>query len=343
MRLGELVCGELSDLLEKVRTGERLGRRDFLRLWKAQDLTGLGAVANFARERVSGSRTVYRYQAHVDCTGRPSAFGPDCDSRRQPAESASAVHFFGPAASGSKSPAGEIHVTGGLTAGCGVEELYTLVQRIRTLNPQLHLRAFSWGELRTAGERDEREPAAVLSALVEAGIDSLAGGALDDAESKGPGDGLTAIQNMERYVPWIRAAAELGLKSDLAWITADEDSPEMLADFFLCVRELQDHWTVFEACIPLPFQPPPEGDQTPMPTGLNRLRAIAAARLFMDNIPRIQSPVAVVGESIALVAQWYGADDVGGIPFPDGSVGNERTIELIRTAGRDPNDLYAGA
>jgi len=48
MRLGELVCGELSDLLEKVGSGERLGRRDFLRLWKTQDLTGLGAVANFA-------------------------------------------------------------------------------------------------------------------------------------------------------------------------------------------------------------------------------------------------------------------------------------------------------
>jgi len=217
------------------------------------------------------------------------------------------------------------------------------VQRIRTLNPQLHLRAFSWGELHAAGERDEREPDAVLSALVEAGIDSLAGGALDDAESNGPGDGLTAIQNMERYVPWIRAAAELGLKSDFAWITADDDNPEMLADFFLCLRELQDHWTVFEACIPLPFQPPLEGGQTPIPTGFNRLRAIAAARLFMDNIPRIQCPIAVVGESVALVAQWYGADDVGGIPFPDGPEGNERTIELIRTAGRDPNDLYAGA
>jgi len=76
MRLGELVCGELSDLLEKVRSGERLGRRDFLRLWKTQDLTGLGAVANFARERISGSRTVFRYQAHVDCTGRPSVFSP---------------------------------------------------------------------------------------------------------------------------------------------------------------------------------------------------------------------------------------------------------------------------
>ncbi len=344
MRLEGLVCGELSDLLEKVRTGERMGRRDFLRVWNTRDLTGLGAVANFARERASGSQTFYRYRAHLNYTGRPIAFCPECDAQRQPREPASAAQSCALATGGDATcPAGEIHVTGRPGAGHGVEDLCILAKTVRGLNPQLHLRAFSWSELHAAGERDRREPGVVLAALVEAGIDSLAGGMLGGLTPEGPDAGLTTIQSMELCVPWLRAAAGLGLRSEFAWVSADGDDPESLADLLLCTRELQDRWNVLETCVPLLFQPRSEGVETPMPTGFNQLRAIAAARLFLDNIPRIQSPTSAFGESLALAAQWYGADDIGGVPFPDGSERNERMIGLIRTAGRDPIDMYAGA
>jgi aminodeoxyfutalosine synthase len=352
MRLEKLVCGELSDLLAKVRSGERLGRRDFLRMWNTQDLTGLGAVANFARERASGGHTAYRYRTHLNYAGRPSAFCPECDAQRQPGEPASAARSIAPAMDGDKTcPAGEMHITGGPGAGHGVEDLCALVKTIRGFNPQLRLRAFSWSELHAATERDEREPAGVLAALLGAGIDSLAGGMPGCLNPEGTDAGLTAIQSMELCIPWVRAAAELGLRSELAWVRADDD-PETLVDTLLCIRELQDRWAVFETCAPLWIQPRSKGADTPMPTGVNQLRAIATARLFMDNIPRIQSPIAVFGESVALMAQWYGADDIGGIPFPDGpeagtagapKAGSENVIELIRTAGREPIDLYAGA
>ncbi len=343
MRLKELVCGELSDLFEKVRNSERLGRRDFLRLWNTKDLTGLGAVANFAREHASGNRTAYRYQAHLDCTGRQIGLSLEGSDQRQVCDPAPVVRLFGPDATRDKGRAGEIHISGGLTAEQGAKDLCDLVRGVRSLHPQLHLRAFSWAELYAAGEKDSLEPATVLSMLVEAGIDSLAGGELGAFGPEGWGDGLTAVRVMERYVPWVRAAAGLGLKSEFAWLTAEGGNPETMADFLLCVRELQDRWTGFEACTLLLVQPHPGGVEAPILTGFGQLRAVAAARLFMDNIPRIQSPIAAVGESVALAAQWYGADDVGGIAFPDGSEGSARVTELIRTAGRDPVDLYAGA
>ncbi len=343
MRLKELVCGELWDLLEKVRTGERLGRRDFLRLWDTQDLTGLGAVANFARERASGNFTVYRYQVHLDCTGRQIGLSSEGNGQRLVSDSAPMVPVFGPAAAGGRNPVGELRISGGLTSEQGAEDLCDLVRRVRTLYPQLHLRAFSWSELYAAAERENREPAAVLSALVEAGINSLAGGELGYLGPEGWGDGLDAVRVMERYVPWVRASAAVGLKSEFAWLTVNDGSPETLADFLLCVRELQDRWTIFEACTPLPVQPRLGGVETQSLTGFNQLRAVVAARLFLDNIPRIQSPIAAVGESVALAAQWYGADDVGGVSFPDGSEGSARVAELIRTAGREPVHPYAGA
>jgi aminodeoxyfutalosine synthase len=344
MRLEEFVCGELTDLLAKVRSGERLGRRDFLRLWDTRDLTGLGAVANFARERNSGARAFYRYQAHVNYTGHSIVACPECNAGRQAGEPATGFPHITQSGAGQRTaPSGEMHLMGGPDAGHGVEDLRALVRRIRGLNPQLHLRAFSWCELHPASERDRREPGDVLAALVEDGIDSLAGGQLADLTPEGARGGPAGIQRMEQYIPWVRAAAELGLRCEFAWVTAEGDEAEVLADLLLCVRELQDRWPVFETCTPLLFQPRADGLEKPVPTGFNQLRAIATARLFMDNMPCIRSPITVVGESVALAAQWYGADDVGGIPFPDGSEGSENAIELIRLAGRDPIDLYAGA
>ncbi len=351
--LEELVCDQLLDVVEKVRSGERLGRRDFLRLWDTEDLTGLGAVANFARERASGGLTIYRHQAHLNYTGRPIVSCPECDAQQSISGTPGQVACIADASAGKPNLSiGEMHISGGTDTGLGVEDLLGLVRRIRSHTPRLHLRAFSWGNLNAVAERDGCEPAGVLSALVEAGINSLAGGALADPSPEDPDTEPATIQRMERYIPWIRAAADLSLRCDFAWILGDGDEPEGLADLLLCVRELQDRWTVFETCTPVLIQSRSRGIETLMPTGFSRLRAITIARLFMDNIPHIQSPIAAMGDSMALAAQWYGADDVGGIPFNDefesGSastlkVGSENVIELIRSAGREPVDLYAGA
>ena len=353
MRLEALAGRELSDVLAKVGSGERLGRRDFLRLWDTCDLTGLGAVANVARERASGGQTIYRYQMHLNHTGRPVTACPECDAQHLSCKSVPTVENLAQvAARNTSSPGGEIHLTGGPDAELHVEDLRILVQRIRSLNAQLHLRAFSWSELYAAAKKDRQQPASVLTALMEAGIDSLAGGVLADLTPEDPHTGPASIQGMDQYIPWIRAAAELGLKCEFVWVLGDGDDPEVLADLLICVRGLQDRWNIFECCTPLLFQPRSEGVKTPMPTGYNQLRAIAAARLFLDNISRVRGPIAAIGESVAQAAQWYGADDIGGIPFPDGSddgnagtakAGRENVIELVRSAARDPVDLYAGA
>jgi len=353
MKPTALVGPELSDLLAKIDSGERLGRRDFVRLWNTSDLTGLGALANVARERAAGNRTVYRYRLHLDCTGHPAAFCPECGAQRRAAGPAAATD--GPFDAAALQPllnGCEIHLTGGLSGGRRVEDLLAVVRRTRELGSQLHLRAFSWAELHAVAEKDGQEPKAVLHALVDGGIDSLSGGILADLTEDAPHTRPATIPEMEKFVPWIRAAAELDLKSEFAWVMGDGDDPEVLADLLTCVRGLQDRWNIFECCAPLLFESHSNGLAMPMPTGYNQLRAIAAARLFLDNFPRIQSPIAAVGESLAQSAQWYGADDIGGVPIPDqpeeahpGSqkAGAGNPIELMRLAGRDPIDLYAGA
>ena len=137
MKLEELVRSRLSDLLGNVQSGERLGRGGFLRPWNTRDITSLGAVADFARERAAGGRALYRYQAHLNYTGRPIASCPECDAQRQPCGSARGVEYIAQAGEGNgASPVGETHITGGTEAGKrdAIEHIWTAGRNSADLN-----------------------------------------------------------------------------------------------------------------------------------------------------------------------------------------------------------------
>ena len=95
----------------------------------------------------------------------------------------------------------------------------------------------------------------------------------------------------------------------------------------------------------------------PMPTGFDQLRAVAVARLFLDNVPRVRATTHALGEALAQVAQWYGADDAGFVfdalpsssnpensspemsPAESMENATSRFADWIREAARDPIEV----
>jgi len=240
---------------------------------------------------------------------------------------------------------GELHITGGPGNSGGVAGLCRLVEQVVSIRPQVRFRTFTWQELECAAAADGKTPSQVLSALVSAGLTSLAGGALHDLTPDRPNLGPHDITAIEKRMPWIQAAAELNLKCELSWVFGDGDDPELLTDTLLCIRGIQDHRAVFESFVPLVFQWPSGDLELPMPTGYNHLRAVAIGRLFLDNIRRVRSSPFSVSEPVAQVAQWYGADDAGSVSPDGGSAAQfagfrrERMMKLLREAGRDPVEM----
>src|SRR2546426_4201487 len=162
------IGGELSDLVPVVTRGDRLDRDACLRLWRTDDLTGLGVLANVVRERVNGNRAFFRAAL------RASA-GEDLESLLSATDGASA---------------GELHLEG--------TDLHRLVRRARELAPNLRPRACTWTELEQAAGAGGSKPQRVLRGLADAGLHHLAGGALN-----------------ERHLPWVEAAASLGMRAEL--------------------------------------------------------------------------------------------------------------------------------
>src|SRR6266536_1196497 len=303
-----------ADLLLKVLTGERLSSSDCLRLWKTRDLTSLGALANLRREAASGNAVFFRREVHLNYTGLPVPSCPLCNriaSRPlSPGEWERSLERIHP------DVVADLHLTAGASPRFGLDTLCTIVRTAATLRPNLKVRAFTWSELETAAEREGTTPDQTLAALVEAGLESLAGGALMDLTPDRPQLARECIAQLELRAPWVAAAAARGLRCEISWLYGDEDDPQWVIDGLVRIRELQDRWGIFQCFTPLLFQKPSDDVEIPMATGYNQLRAIAVGRLILDNLARVRGSWAALTESMMQVAFWYGADDAGGAVLP---------------------------
>ena len=76
----------LDEIENKVKNGIRLTREDGIALFKSNDLTWLGYLADIVRQRVSGEYVYFNVNRHINltniCTARCElcAFGCDADS-----------------------------------------------------------------------------------------------------------------------------------------------------------------------------------------------------------------------------------------------------------------------
>jgi len=264
------IPGDLADLAAAVAAGEHLDREACLRLWRTNDLTSLGVLANGVRERLHGDRAVFRGELRVK----------------------GANELEGALASVREAAPGELFLEG--------DDLPRLVQRAREVRPNLRPRVRC-----TAAEE--------LPRLHDAGVRHLVGPAEHG---------------------WIEAAARLGFRAELTWSVPTGDA----ADTLLELRRLSDTWPIID-CVTPAIAPLEIADVT----GYNQLRAIAVARLCLGRIPHIRGAVQVLGESVMQVAQWYGADDAGGVSLvTGGQPGLERVRELLRAAGREPAEVLIG-
>ncbi len=96
------------------------------------------------------------------------------------------------------------------------------------------------------------------------------------------------------------------------------------------VRELQDETGGFTAFISWTFQP----DNTDMahipPAGaFEYLKTQAVSRLYLDNIPNIQSSWVTQGKKVGQVALKFGANDMGSLMIEENVVSQAGTVHHL--------------
>jgi hypothetical protein len=266
-----------SELEARVAAGQRLDEAA-LREIAALDVLTLGMLADQARKRVRGVEATFVRVFESDV----------------------ATGWHVPAV---PAAASEIRVRG---LGATLADTVAAVRLAREAAGDRMLSGFSLAEIAEQGRQGWGELDDVLRGLREAGLDAVADVPIDRLDLDGG---------------WIEAARKAGVS--LPRLTVDRVlGPDRVA-VLLAVRRLQDAGAGLRAIAPLPRTASSGADPAramaaaPPTTGYDDVRAVALARLVLDNVPSIQVDWQQYGPKLAQVALTFGADDIDGVAAED--------------------------
>ena len=248
----------------------------------------------------------------------------------------------------------QLLLQGGHHPDLGLRFYTELFKELKSLYPELKLHALGPPEVAHIAKLERMPHIDVLSALKEAGLDSLPGAGaeiLDDRVrrliSKGKCSG-------KEWLDVMRAAHKLHITTSATMMFGHVETIEERFEHLVRIREVQNEKPKaakgFLAFIPWPFQ-----DHntilkrikgiTNSGTGEEYIRMIALSRIMLPNIINIQASWLTVGKEIAQLCLHSGANDFGSIMIEENVVSaagaphrftSEGIQKAIREAGFEP-------
>jgi cyclic dehypoxanthinyl futalosine synthase len=202
----------------------------------------------------------------------------------------------------------------------------------------------------------------VLLRLQEAGLDTIPGGGGEILVNRVRRRIAQGKTDTNQYLTVMRQAHGIGMRTSITMMFGHiETIPERI-EHLRVIRDLQDETGGFTAFICWTFQPgdTPLGRVPQFPAGSRQqpdgrhlvladaheyLKMLAISRIFLDNIPNIQSSWVTQGPKIGQLALFFGANDMGSVMMEENVVSaagttfrlNEAEIRrLITSAGWRP-------
>ncbi|PYJ30154.1 MAG: aminofutalosine synthase MqnE, partial [Verrucomicrobia bacterium] len=210
----------------------------------------------------------------------------------------------------------EVHMVGGLHPTLKKEWYLDLLRRLRALDPQLHIKAFTAIEVRHLAQRIFRMPIRnTLETLREAGLGSITGGG---AEIFDPGVRDQVCRGKETADEWLdvhRMWHEMGGRSTCTMLYGHIETPAQRVDHLRQLRELQDETLGFTGFVPFAFEPSQSHGvlaNIKRASAFEQLRNLAVNRIYLDNIEHLTAYWVSLGLPLAQVSLNYGVDDLHG-------------------------------
>ena len=223
----------------------------------------------------------------------------------------------------------QLLLQGGHHPDLGLSYYVDLFKELKSLYPHLKLHALGPPEIAHITKLEKSTHSAVLSALKEAGLDSLPGAGaeiLDDRVRRLISKGKCGGQE---WLDVMRAAHQLGITTSATMMFGHIETNLERMEHFVALREVQSEKPEgakgFLAFIPWPFM----DEDTILKkikrarnqcTGDEYIRMIAMSRIMLPNIINIQASWLTVGKKIAQLCLHAGANDFGSIMIEENVV-----------------------
>lgn len=353
----------LASVLDKAVAGERLSPEEGVTLLESHDLTAIGAAADAVTRRLHPEpfRT-YNIDRNINYSNVCAAVCDFCAFYRPLKHSEAYVLptelILEKIKETVELGGDQILMQGGLHPTLPLEWYEDLLRTLKQHYPQVNLHAFSPPEIYHFAKISKLPVKTVLERLKAAGLGSLPGGGgeiLVDRVRKLITRGKVLTDDwLDVHRDW----HELGGKSSATMMFGHVETLAERIEHLDRIRQTQDETGGFTAFICWTHQPPEhapwfngqrvEGvdmSQLPEAGAFEYLKTQAVARLYLDNVPNIQSSWVTQGEKIGGLALLFGANDMGSLMIEENVVAQAGTVyhltletirRLIRDAGYIP-------
>ncbi|ADY27077.1 putative menaquinone biosynthesis protein [Deinococcus proteolyticus MRP] len=358
---------DLKPIAAKVEAGERLSFEEGMYLFRTRDLNGLMRLADLQKRRLHGDKVYFVHSmrleftniCYVGCTF--CAFAAHKGEERawdySPEEVVQEVgRRYLPGIT-------ELHMSSGHHPNHPWEYYPAMVRGLRAAYPDLQVKAFTAAEIKHLSRIARKPTLEVLRELQAAGLSAMPGGG---AEIFAERVRRQVAKNKVKSDEWLQIHSEahsLGMRTNATMLYGHIETLEERLDHMHRLRELQDdslhkYGGGFHAFIPLAFQPlgntlAQNLGKTEYTTGLDDLRNLAVARIYLDNFPHIKGYWVMIGSELTQVSLDWGVSDIDGtiqeehIAHAAGAtspmrLSEEGLIRMIQRAGRLPvlRDAY---
>lgn len=325
----------LAKLLDKAVAGERLTPDEGLRLIESHDLAALGRAADAVTRRLHPeSYRTYNIDRNINYTNVCTAVCDFCAFYRRPKHEEGYVLdrdvLLQKIQETVDLGGDQILMQGGLHPEFKLEWYEELLRDIKRDFPQVNVHGFSPPEIHHFTKVSKLPLETVLERLKAAGLGSL------------PGGGAEILVDRVRHAitrgkvltdDWLnvnRVWHRLGGHSTATMMFGHVETLAERIEHLDRLRQLQDETGGFTAFICWTFQP----DHTDMadvpPAGsFEYLKTQAVARLYLDNIPNIQSSWVTQGLKIGQLALLFGANDMGSLMIEENVVAAAGTVHYL--------------
>lgn len=333
---------DVQRILDRVLAGERMTADECAQLFASDDFVRIGLAADEIRQRKHPDNVVtYIIDRNINYTNVCNVVCTFCAFYRRPGAKDTYVRTFEDicqridetiALGGTG-----VLMQGGLHPDFGIEWYEDLLARLHEKYSTLQLHCFSPPEIHNLHLITKLSYEEILTRLKAAGLYSLPGGGgeiLDDEVRRRVSTKCTT----DEWLNVMRAAHHVGLRSTATLMQGIGDRIEHRVRHLQRLRDLQDETGGFTAFINWTFQ----RENTALgrrikeePTGIDYLKTLSVARLFLDNIENIQSSWLTQGLRLGQAALRFGANDMGSIMIEENVVSaagahNEADEKMLR-------------
>jgi aminodeoxyfutalosine synthase len=312
------LSASLKGIAQKVLQGERISGDEGLLLFEQGDLSYLGALANYVREKRHGQVTYFNRNFHIEPTNVCVFACKFCSYSRLYAHKEegwelSIEQMMDIVKSYDGKPVTEVHIVGGVHPKMNLDYFCELLRAIKAHRPDLHIKGFTAVELDYMFRKAKLTIEEGMKKLHEAGLDSLPGGGAEIfhpdirsqiCDDKIDGTGWLAIH---------KAAHQLGMHSNATMLYGQIEKYAHRIDHMERLRQLQDETEGFNTFIPLKFRNKDnEMSHVAESTIVEDMRTYAIARIYLDNFPHMKAYWPMLGRQNAQLTLSFGVNDIDG-------------------------------